>query len=211
MPSALSADSQARKILVVGDSLSAGYGLAANEGWVALLNARLREQGYGYDVVNASITGDTTRGGLARLPGALTRHDPALVVIELGGNDGLRGIPIKELRANLTDMITMAREAGAKVLLVSMRIPPNYGLEYARAFDESFATVARGFEIPVTPFLLAGVALEDGLMQADGIHPNARAQPVMLENIWPAVLPLLDKAGCARRGKNALKNKAAPE
>ncbi|NNF52148.1 MAG: arylesterase [Gammaproteobacteria bacterium] len=185
-----------RKILVVGDSLSAGYGLAADEGWVALLAERLREQGYGYVVVNASITGDTTRGGLARLPGALDRHAPDLVIIELGGNDGLRGIPIEELRSNLKRMITMAREAGAKVLLVSMRIPPNYGPGYARKFEESFGALARELEIGLAPFLLDNVALDDGLMQADGIHPNARAQPVMLANIWPAIQPMLYAAAC---------------
>lgn len=199
-----------QKILVIGDSLSAGYGLAANQGWVALLSTRLSEQGYGYKVVNASITGDTTRGGLARLSGALDRHRPAVVVIELGGNDGLRGIAIKELRANLRHMISMAREAGAKVLLVSMRIPPNYGLEYARAFEQSFTVLAHEFEIPVAPFLLDGVALDDGLMQADGIHPNARAQPIMLENIWPSMAPLLGKTGCANSGDGVAKGKAAP-
>lgn len=200
-----------QKILVVGDSLSAGYGLATSEGWVALLADRLRTQGYGYGVVNASITGDTTRGGLARLGGALERHQPHLVVIELGGNDGLRGIPITELRSNLRQMIEMSREAGAKVLLVSMRIPPNYGLKYARDFDSTFELLAREFEIPVAPFLLAGVALDDGLMQADGIHPNARAQPIMLDNVWPVLAPLLEKKDCTQRAEKPSENEVGPE
>jgi len=192
--SATTAGSQ--KILVIGDSLSAGYGLPADEGWVALLAERLRDQGYGYEVVNASITGDTTRGGRTRLPAALERHSPELVIIELGGNDGLRGIPIEELRANLSNMITMSREADAKVVLVGMRIPPNYGPGYARAFEETFGILASEQEIALAPFLLDDVALDDGLMQEDGIHPNARAQPIMLDNIWPAIEPLLYAPDC---------------
>lgn len=202
------AATDSRKILVVGDSLSAGYGLPAAEGWVALLAARLRDQGYGYEVVNASITGDTTRGGLARLPATLERHQPAVVVIELGGNDGLRGIPIAELRSNLRAMISTAREAGAKVLLVSMRIPPNYGLEYARDFEETFALLAEETGINVAPFILADVALNDSLMQSDGIHPNARAQPVMLDSVWPSLRSLLVRPKCSRDGKKMLQNKA---
>lgn len=209
--SAALATEENQKILVIGDSLSAGYGLAADEGWVALLRERLREQGYGYEVVNASITGDTTRGGRARLPGALKRHSPHLVIVELGGNDGLRGIPIDELRTNLADMILKAREADAKVLIVRMRIPPNYGLEYASRFDESFDVLGGEYDVAVAPFLLEGVALDDGLMQADGIHPNARAQPIMLDNVWPAILPLLNKGGCGRSATGLLESRPAPD
>ncbi len=192
------------KILVVGDSLSAGYGLAADESWVALLSARLRDQGYGYRVVNASITGDTTRGGMTRLPRALQRHSPELVIIELGGNDGLRGLPIPEIRANLSAMIKASAAAGARVLLLGMRIPPNYGIDYAGRFARLFDELVEEHDIAGAPFLLEKVALDDGLMQADGIHPNARAQPLMLDTVWPSLAPLLKLSESAGNDSKSL-------
>ena len=171
-------------VLVLGDSLSAGYGLEPGESWVDLLADRLRELPGERGVVNASISGDTTRGGMSRLPRALKVHSPSVVVIELGGNDGLRAIPLGEIRRNLTRMIQMSRDAGADVLLVGMRIPPNYGPAYADGFHAIFHELADEQGVPLVPFFLDGVALDDGLMQDDGIHPNARAQPRMLETVW---------------------------
>ncbi len=197
------------KILVIGDSLSAGYGLAANESWVALLSARLASQGYGYHVLNASITGDTTRGGRARLPGALDRHSPAIVIIELGGNDGLRGISIAEMRTNLAAMIEASRGVGADVILVGMQIPPNYGREYASRFAATFEELAAEHATGFVPFLLDGVALDDGLMQPDGIHPNARAQQIMLDNVWPTLAELLGDGDCHMENAKSLNKKEA--
>ena len=179
-------------ILVVGDSLSAGYGLDPEQGWVALLEARLAENGHGYRVVNASISGDTTSGGRSRLPRALRVHEPAIVVIELGGNDGLRGLPVKTFRDNLRAMVDMSLEGGAAVLLVGIHIPRNYGPDYAEAFHGVYHELATGYELPLVPFLLDGVALDRSLMQDDGIHPNAAAQPRLLDNVWPHLQPLLD-------------------
>jgi acyl-CoA thioesterase-1 len=188
-------------ILVVGDSLSAAYGIAANEGWVALLERRLREQGYDQRVINASVSGETSRGASARLPQLLTKHEPGIVVIEIGGNDGLRGLPITELRANLTRMIEGAQEAGASVLLVGMRIPPNYGPRYAEEFHGSFVELADEYDTALVPFFLEGVALDDTLMQDDGIHPRAAAQPLLLDRVWARLEPLLkDARGAAMRG-----------
>lgn len=181
----------AAKILVLGDSISAGYGLAANEGWVSLLQNRLKTQGYGYRVVNASVTGETTTGGLARLPRALSLHRPAIVVIELGGNDGLRGLPLDTSRANLQKMIDLSREAGAAVLLLGMKIPPNYGPRYASEFERLFADLAGRNELAFEPFFLDKIALVEGMMQEDGIHPTAKAQPIMLETLWPRLTRLL--------------------
>ncbi|MCE2713687.1 MAG: arylesterase [Acidibacter sp.] len=181
----------APKILVLGDSISAGYGLAANEGWVSLLQNRLKTQGYGYRVVNASVTGETTTGGLARLPRALSLHQPVIVVIELGGNDGLRGLPLDTSRANLQKMIDLSRSAGAAVLLLGMKIPPNYGPRYASEFERLYADLARRNKLAFEPFFLDKIALADGMMQEDGIHPTAKAQPIMLETLWPRLRPLL--------------------
>jgi acyl-CoA thioesterase-1 len=181
----------APKILVLGDSISAGYGLTANEGWVSLLQNRLKTQGYGYRVVNASVTGETTTGGLARLPRALSLHQPVIVVIELGGNDGLRGLPLDTSRANLQKMIDLSRSAGAAVLLLGMKIPPNYGPRYASEFERLYADLARRNKLAFEPFFLDKIALADGMMQEDGIHPTAKAQPIMLETLWPRLRPLL--------------------
>jgi acyl-CoA thioesterase-1 len=181
-------------ILVFGDSISAGYGLAhVEQGWVELLKTRLKVLGYGYEVVNASVSGETTAGGLARLPRALELHHPKIVVIELGGNDGLRALPIAQMRANLEQMTDLAAAGGAKVLLLGMRMPPNYGLPYTEQFRDSFSTIARDKKIPLVPFLLNDIALSQSLMQDDDIHPNALGQPKLLENVWPALQPLLRK------------------
>ena len=181
-------------ILVFGDSISAGYGLPRMEqGWVALLQARLKDQGYGYQVVNASVSGETTEGGLARLPRALKLHHPAIVVLELGGNDGLRALPVAQMRANLSRMAELAEAEGAKVALLGMRMPPNYGPQYAAQFTQAYADLARDKKLPLVPFALAGIALSPELMQADGIHPNEAGQPQLLDNVWPVVKPLLKR------------------
>jgi acyl-CoA thioesterase-1 len=180
-----------RTIVVLGDSLSAGYGLKIQEGWVNLLSQRLASEGYGYKVVNASVSGETTQGGLSRLPRALELHKPAIVIIELGGNDGLRGLPLASSRENLRRAIELARGANARVLLVGMMIPPNYGQRYGDEFRAMFTTLAANYSLALVPFLLDRVALEPGLMQADGIHANAKGQPRMLENVWPKLRPLL--------------------
>jgi len=181
----------APSILVVGDSLSAGYGIQLRDGWVTLLQQRLTKQGYPHAVVNASISGDTTAGGRARLPAALKRHRPAIVILELGGNDGLRGLSLHETRANLDAMIKAAQSAGAQVLLVGIHLPPNYGPEYTGKFHAIYHDLARTQRAALAPFLLEGIALTPALMQPDGIHPRAAAQPRLLDNVWPYLEPLL--------------------
>jgi acyl-CoA thioesterase-1 len=179
-------------ILVFGDSISAGYGLArVEQGWVALLQTRLKEQEYGYQVINASVSGETTAGGLARLPRALELHHPAIVVVELGGNDGLRALPVAQMRANLVRMVDLVTAAGARVLLLGMRMPPNYGPDYTEQFRLVYSEVARDKKLPLVPFLLNDIALSPNLMQADGVHPNELGQPKLLANVWPSLLPLL--------------------
>jgi acyl-CoA thioesterase I len=180
-----------RTIVVLGDSLSAGYGLKIQEGWVTLLSQRLASEGYGYKVVNASVSGETTQGGLARLPRVLELHKPEIVIIELGGNDGLRGLPLATSRENLRRAIALAQGARARVVLLGMMIPPNYGKRYADEFRDMYSTLASSFSLALVPFLLDRVALDPGLMQPDGIHANARGQPLMLENVWPKLKPLL--------------------
>ncbi|MCJ7451511.1 MAG: arylesterase [Steroidobacteraceae bacterium] len=180
-------------ILVMGDSLSAAYGMRVEQGWVTLLQQRLESEGYGYRVVNASESGETTGGALARLPRALDRHQPAVVIIELGGNDGLRGLPTGGVQANLESMVRLSRKSGARVLLIGMRIPPNYGPAYTKSFHELFAQVASSEQVPLVPFFLDGIALDEGLMQDDGLHPNAAAQPKLLAQVWPLLAPLLKK------------------
>jgi acyl-CoA thioesterase-1 len=181
-------------ILVFGDSISAGYGLPrVEQGWVALLQARLKDQGYGYQVVNASVSGETTEGGLARLPRALNLHHPAIVILELGGNDGLRALPVAQMRGNLARMAELAEATGAKVVLVGMRMPPNYGPQYAAQFVQAYADLARDKKLTFVPFALAGIALSPELMQADGIHPNEAGQPQLLDNVWPVLKPLLKR------------------
>jgi acyl-CoA thioesterase-1 len=180
-------------ILVVGDSLSAGHGVAVDATWVALLQRRLAAQGYGYRVVNASVSGETTGGARARLPRAIQLHDPAIVVLELGGNDGLRGLPVRQVRDNFRYMIEQAQAAGAKVVLVGMRMPPNYGAAYANQFHALYLELAKKYGTPLVDFFLEGVALDATLMQPDGIHPTAGAQPRLLDNLWPALQKVLEK------------------
>jgi len=178
-------------VLVVGDSISAAFGLETHQGWVALLEQRLEEGGFDQQVVNASISGDTSSGGLARLPALLADHRPSLVILELGGNDGLRGQSPAQLQQNLAGMILQSQKTGAKVLLLGMQLPPNYGERYTSAFAEVFSTVAVEHEIALVPFLLEGVGGVPALMQRDGIHPTAEAQPRLLDNVWPILKPLL--------------------
>ena len=188
----VSAGAETPVILVFGDSISAGYGLTrVEQGWVALLQTRLKAQGYGYQVINASVSGETTAGGLARLPRALALHRPTIVILELGGNDGLRALPIPQMRANLEHMADLAAAAGAKVLLLGMQMPPNYGPDYTEQFRRCYGEVARDKKLPLPPFLLQDIALAPALMQADDIHPNSLGQPKLLDNIWPALHPLL--------------------
>jgi acyl-CoA thioesterase-1 len=182
-----------RTILVLGDSLSAAHGIRPEQGWVALLTQRLQTQGYGYEVVNASVSGETTSGGLQRLPRALQLHQPGLVILELGANDGLRGLPLATTRDNLTKMVQLSQAAGARVLLVGIRIPPNYGPRYANEFAGIFPEIAHQYRLPLVPFLLEKVALDATLMQEDGLHPNARGEPVVLDTIWQGLEPLLKK------------------
>jgi acyl-CoA thioesterase-1 len=178
-------------VLVVGDSISAAFGLDTRQGWVALLQQRLQEGGFEHQVVNASISGDTSAGGAARLPALLAQHRPQLVIIELGGNDGLRGQSPAQLQQNLARMVDASREAGAGVLLLGMRLPPNYGQRYTQAFAQVYADLAMDKEVALVPFFLEGVGGVAGMMQADGIHPTADAQPLMLDNVWPTLQPLL--------------------
>ena len=187
------ARAEAPVILVFGDSISAGYGLPLEQGWVELLRTRLKTQGYGYQVVNASVSGETTAGGLARLPRALELHHPNIVIVELGGNDGLRGLPIAQMRANLTQMVNLSVAAGAKVLLLGMRMPPNYGPQYTEQFAMVFSELAAEKKIPLVPFLLTDIALSPALLQSDDIHPNVLGQPILLDNVWPTLKPLLHK------------------
>lgn len=189
--SSLSARAEAPVILVLGDSLGAGYGIPVERGWVNLLQLRLKERGFPHRVVNASISGDTTSGGLSRLPAALELHRPAIVVLELGANDGLRGQPPMAMSRNLSRMIERSQQAGARVLLAEMRIPPNYGPLYAQKFQATFGELAQHYAIPLIPFLLDGVAGNPALIQDDGLHPRAEAQPRILDNVWAVLEPAL--------------------
>jgi acyl-CoA thioesterase-1 len=182
---------EAKTILVIGDSISAGYGIQRDQGWVALLEARVATLKPPHQVVNASISGDTTGGALARLPRTLEIHMPDVVVIELGGNDALRGYPVDLIEQNLDAMVTIAKNAGATVVVLGMEIPPNYGARYTQAFHAVYADVATRTGVPLVPFLLDGVATNPALMQADGIHPTAAAQSRLLDNVWPTLKALL--------------------
>jgi acyl-CoA thioesterase-1 len=178
-------------ILIVGDSISAGFGLDTRLGWVSLLEQRLEREGHDDRVVNASISGDTSAGGQARLPALLTEHKPDVVIVELGGNDGLRGQPPAQLQQNLAAMIDAAKTAGAKVLLLGMQLPPNYGPRYTEAFAGVYTQLADEKQIALVPFFLEGVGGHPELMQADGLHPAAAGQKRLLDNVWPALKPLL--------------------
>ena len=198
MPSLSLAAAPARKILVVGDSLSAEYGLARGSGWVALLAQRLAREHIGATVINASISGDTTSGGLSRLPSLLREHRPDLVLLELGGNDALRGLPLTMTRANLAEMARLAKAAQARVVVLGMQLPPNYGRAYGERFAALFADVATAEGAALVPFMLKGVAdvpQAEALFQADRIHPTAAAHPTILANVWPVLEPLLRSAG----------------
>jgi acyl-CoA thioesterase-1 len=181
----------AGSVLVVGDSISAAFGMDTRQGWVALLEERLAEGGFPQSVINASISGDTSAGGLARLPTLLAQHQPELVIIELGGNDGLRGQAPAQLQQNLAAMVDRSRAAGAKVLLLGMQLPPNYGQRYTRAFAAVYANLAAEKQVPLVPFFLEGVGGVAGMIQADGIHPTVSAQQRLLDNVWPQLQPLL--------------------
>lgn len=185
--------SASKPVLVLGDSLSAGYGLARGTGWVSLLQNRLEKTGIDAPVVNASISGETTSGGRSRLPALLEQQHPSVVVIELGANDGLRGLPLGAAEANLRSMIEISKKRKAKVLLIGMRLPPNYGRAYTTAFSALFPKLAREENVPLVPFLLEGVATQEQLFQSDRLHPTAAAQSVILDNVWPKLKALLTR------------------
>lgn len=185
-----SAGAASTTLLIMGDSLSAAYGIERKAGWVSLLRERLGDD---IEVVNASISGETTAGGATRLPEQLGQHDPDIVLLELGGNDGLRGLPPQQMRANLSEMIEASQQAGADVLLLGIQVPPNYGQAYSTAFRDIYRDLADEYDIPLVPFLLDGIALDDDLMQDDGIHPTAEAQGMILDNVWPTLKTLLPK------------------
>ncbi|WP_434563121.1 arylesterase [Pseudomonas sp. D2-30] len=178
-------------VLIVGDSISAAFGLDTRQGWVSLLEQRLKAEGFDDKVVNASISGDTSAGGLARLPTLLAAHKPEVVVLELGGNDGLRGQPPTQLQQNLAAMIESSRASGAKVILLGMQLPPNYGRRYTEAFAKVYTTLAEEKKVPLVPFFLKDVGGVPGMMQGDGLHPSVAAQGKLLENVWPTLKPLL--------------------
>jgi acyl-CoA thioesterase-1 len=178
-------------ILIMGDSLSAGFGIKLSEDWASLLEQRLVSENLAYRVVNASISGETTNGGLNRLAQTLETHRPQVVILELGANDGLRGLPLYLIRNNLSHMIKLCQQANTRVLLLGMRLPPNYGPRYTHDFTQIFADLAKEYETGLVPFLLAGVATQPELMQSDGLHPTAAAQPQLLDTIWPQLLPLM--------------------
>jgi acyl-CoA thioesterase I len=178
-------------ILVYGDSLSAAYGIAQKDGWVALLEKRLAEQNLHYSVVNASISGETSSGGASRIDSVIAAHRPRVVILALGANDGLRGLPVEQLGKNLAAIIRASRKAGSRVLLVGTRIPPNYGARYTRDFEQAFTALAKEHKLPLVPFLLQGVADKRELFLEDNLHPTAQAQPILLDNVWRGLAPLL--------------------
>ncbi len=182
-----------KKILILGDSLSAAYKLAAEDGWVHLLQERIDRDKLPFEVVNASVSGATTAAGLQLLPNALSVHQPAFVLIELGANDGLQGKPVPYISRNLTALIKQAHGAGAKVVLMGIKLPPNFGSRYTQPFFEQYISLANQFELPLVPFLLEGVAGDTNLMMRDGLHPKAKAQPLVLDNVWRVIEPLLQK------------------
>lgn len=188
---AASAYSAPKTVLVLGDSLSAEYGLTRGSGWVALLQQRLQQQKIDATLVNASISGETTIGGKTRLPALLSKHNPDIVVIELGANDALRGLQLSATRANLDALLSMSKAAKAKVVLVGMQIPPNYGADYANQFSQLFSTAAKQYKAALVPFFMQGIADQPAMFQADRMHPNEQAQPQLLDNVWPHLKPLL--------------------
>jgi acyl-CoA thioesterase-1 len=181
------------KILVYGDSLSASYGVAKEQGWVAILQKKLNVQHYQYEVINASISGETTSGGLTRFTSTLAKTKPSIIILELGANDGLRGLPVKEMSKNLSTMISLSKEAKVRVLLIGMRIPPNYGPKYTELFSNTYPQLSQQHQIPLVPFMLENIAAHPNLIQDDGLHPNALGQPMIIDNIWPELHLLLKK------------------
>jgi len=182
-------------ILIVGDSLSAAYGIQVEQGWVSLLQERLDAGDYPYQIVNASISGDTTANARARLPQALASHEPAVVLLELGGNDGLRGLSLTAMKGNLAAMISSLQQTGAQLLLIGVQLPPNYGPRYTDRFQAVYRELAREHDVALLPSLVDGIGTEQNLMQSDGIHPNATAQPLIRDRVWEELLPLLEQAG----------------
>jgi acyl-CoA thioesterase-1 len=180
-------------LLILGDSLSAGYGMDREQSWVNLLDIRLKESGFSYSILNSSISGDTSQGGLSRLPRLLDRYQPEIVIIELGGNDGLRGINPGITRENMTRMIQQSQAVGARVLLAGIKLPPNYGSAYLEQFESMYPDLASEFETMLVPFFMDGVALKPDLLQADNIHPNENGQPVLLDNVWKVLEPALTR------------------
>jgi len=181
------------KILIYGDSLSAAYGIPQQQGWAALLKKKLAQEKLTYEVINASISGETTDSGLTRLASTIRQVKPTIIILELGANDGLRGLPIKNMRDNLSAMIQLCKKSGIKVLLLGMKIPPNYGLQYTKEFSQTYAQLGKQHKVALLPFMLENVAAKPDLIQADGLHPNALGQPIILENIWPELQKLLKK------------------
>jgi acyl-CoA thioesterase-1 len=187
-------------ILVFGDSLSAGYGIRVEQGWVSLLAQKIEQEGYGFHVVNASVSGETSAGGLARLPRALSLQQPRIVLLELGANDGLRGLPIQQTQENLGKMIALLQQQHIPVLLLGLKLPPNYGERYTSGFATMYQSLKDQYHVPLLPFLLENVALKPDLMQADGLHPNEQGQPLLLDNVWPTLVPLLRAQKTGRSG-----------
>lgn len=189
----LAAMAENSKILIYGDSLSAAYGLKQQQGWPVLLQNKLSTQHYQYSVINASVSGETSSSGLSRLSDTLTKFKPKIIILELGANDGLRGLSIKEMTANLDTMIKESKKANAKVLLVGMKIPPNYGTKYTESFSQTYAQLSEKHQLTLVPFMLENIAAKPGLIQDDGLHPNALGQPMILENVWPKLHLMLNK------------------
>lgn len=181
------------KIMIYGDSLSAAYGIPQQQGWASLLQKKLASEYYQYDVVNASISGETTSGGVSRIQKILDQIKPSIIILELGANDGLRGLPIQEMSNNLNTIILQSKKSGARVLLVGMRIPPNYGPQYTKLFSQTYVKLSQEHQIPLVPFMLENIAAKADLIQDDGLHPNAIAQPLVLDNIWSHLKKLLKK------------------
>jgi acyl-CoA thioesterase-1 len=185
------AENESPTILIVGDSISAAYNMEISQSWPSLLQDRLQQDGYAYEVFNSSISGETTQGGITRLPRLLEKHQPGIVVIELGGNDGLRGLPIEVTQQNLSSMIELSQQAGARVVLAEMRIPPNYGRSYTEKFNQTYTMLEENYGVTLLPFILQDIALEPGMMQTDGIHPSIEAQPIILDKLWAVLSQLL--------------------
>ncbi|MCX7175220.1 MAG: arylesterase [Proteobacteria bacterium] len=190
---ACAASPQAKSILILGDSLSAGFGIAQQQSWPALLEQRLKTQGYPYRVANISISGETTSGGLSRLAPALRQHRPEIVVVALGANDGLRGLPLEQMRDNLNAIVQLGKASHARVLLLGMQLPPNYGIDYTRNFRQTYTDLARQHKVALEPFLFEGFADQRDAFQNDGLHPTAASQALMLDNVWHGLQPLLRK------------------